>query len=83
MTTYYPSAYGQAAQPVVYGQPTYAGYGPSAGVMYVPFHGRSGRRHRHHNYHSVPQVVPSMGAPVVMVSYDILPFPPFLKAQLL
>jgi len=47
MTTYYPSAYNQAAQPVVYGQPTYAGYGSSAGVI-------------------VPQVVPSMGAPVVM-----------------
>ncbi|KAF8812374.1 hypothetical protein BYT27DRAFT_7221016 [Phlegmacium glaucopus] len=75
MTAYYPSAYSQAAPPVVYsqggyGQPTYAGYGPSAGgMMYVPSHGRSSRRHRHHNYHSAPQIVPSMGPVVMAPSY--------------
>jgi hypothetical protein len=54
MTAYYPSAYSQGQQPVVYsqgyGQPAYANYGPSAGGI------------------AAPQLVPSMEAPVVMAS---------------
>ena len=68
MTSYYPSQGVPVAYSAGYGQPGYAGYGPSAGgVMYVPSssYGHGRRHRRHHNYYS-PQAVPAVG-PVVMV----------------
>ncbi|TFK43604.1 hypothetical protein BDQ12DRAFT_675256 [Crucibulum laeve] len=75
-------SYSHHGQPVVYTssshhhQPAYAGGSeyyaqPAGGVVYVPTHGSSGSHHRsrHHSHshgHGIPQVVTSMGAPVVM-----------------